>query len=298
MNFEQKRDALLKKLYNETGFTFEITENTNDEVQTIEKLEQLLHHYPSDDNRNFFFQQFLLGQLPKEEIVRGLHRFHVEKGTPVVLFLIAFRQPYTKDTISILSSMSSPGADALIKMDETHIAVIRQLKAVASEEEIYEMVASTTDMLGAEAMISARVAFDHTVEDPELLPQSYQHAYLALEIGSLFFASETVLSYHRLGLEKLIFQLPEAACREFLSDHFANFDFKELDNESRSTIQAFLDNGLSIAETSRALYVHRNTLIYRIDKFEKQTGLDIRKFDDAMICKIGLMIADSMAAFQ
>jgi carbohydrate diacid regulator len=142
------------------------------------------------------------------------------------------------------------------------------------------------------------VAFDHTVEDPELLPQSYQHAYLALEIGSLFFASETVLSYHRLGLEKLIFQLPEAACREFLSDHFANFDFKELDNESRSTIQAFLDNGLSIAETSRALYVHRNTLIYRIDKFEKQTGLDIRKFDDAMICKIGLMIADSMAAFQ
>ena len=71
MNYEQKRDALLKKLYNETGITFEITENTNDEVQTIEKLEQLLHHYPSDDNRNFFFQQFLLGQLPKEEIVRG-----------------------------------------------------------------------------------------------------------------------------------------------------------------------------------------------------------------------------------
>ena len=298
MNYEQKRDALLKKLYKETGITFEITENTNDEVQTIEKLEQLLHHLPSDDNRNFFFQQFLLGQLPKEEIVRGLHRFHVEKGTPVVLFLIAFKQPYTKDTLSILSSLSTPGADTLIKMDETHVVLLRELKGETKEEDLYEMVASTTDMLGAEAMISARVAFDRFVEDPLLLPEVYQHCYLALEIGALFFASETVLSYHRLGMEKLIFQLPQAACIEFLHDHFENFDFKELDNESRSTIQAFLDNGLSIAETARALYVHRNTLIYRIDKFEKQTGLDIRKFEDAMICKIGLMIADSLAGNQ
>ena len=155
MNYEQKRDALLKKLYKETGITFEITENTNDEVQTIEKLEQLLHHLPSDDNRNFFFQQFLLGQLPKEEIVRGLHRFHVEKGTPVVLFLIAFKQPYTKDTLSILTSLSTPGADTIIKMDETHVVLLRELKGETKEEELYEMVASTTDMLGAEAMISA-----------------------------------------------------------------------------------------------------------------------------------------------
>ncbi|MCR5639826.1 MAG: helix-turn-helix domain-containing protein [Lachnospiraceae bacterium] len=296
MNYEQKRDALLKKLYKETGITFEITENTNDEVQTIEKLEQLLHHLPSDDNRNFFFQQFLLGQLPKEEIVPGLHRFHVEKGTPVVLFLIAFRQPYSRETLSILSSMSSPGADHFVKMDDTHVAWLRELKTAATEEELYETVASTTDMLGTEAMISARIAYDRCVSDPLLLPELYQNAYLALEIGSLFFASETVLSYHRMGMEKLIFQLPHHACIEFLHDHFTDFDFKDLDSESRNTIQAFLDNGLSIAETARALYVHRNTLIYRIDKFEKQTGLDIRKFEDAMICKIGLMIADALIA--
>ncbi|MCR4999926.1 MAG: helix-turn-helix domain-containing protein [Lachnospiraceae bacterium] len=293
MNYEQKRDALLKKLYKETGITFEITDNTNDEVQTIAKLEQLLQHYPSDDNRNFFFQQFLLGKLPKEEIVPGLHRFHVEKGTPVVLFLISFRQPYSKDSLSILSSMFAPDAIHLIHMDETNVVLIRELKADLPEEQLYEMVASTSDMLGTEAMISARIAFDRCVCDPILLPEIYQHCYLALEIGSLFFASETILSYSRLGLEKLIYQLPPQACKEFLQDHFKDFDFKELDNESRSTIQAFLDNGLSLAETSRALYVHRNTLIYRIDKFEKQTGLDIRKFDDAMICKIGLLIADS-----
>ena len=104
--------------------------------------------------------------------------------------------------------------------------------------------------------------------------------------------SEQVYGYHRLGLGKLIYSLPKETCEDFLKDHLGGFNLTDLDPETKNTIKVFFDSGLSLAETARSLYVHRNTLVYRIEKLEKQCGLDIRKFDDAIVMKIALMIND------
>ena len=142
-----------------------------------------------------------------------------------------------------------------------------------------------------EAMIKIRVGYGNVVEQIPDIAQSYQEAKLALEVGKVFYAERETISYGRLGIGRLIYQLPMSLCDMFIKEVFGDKIPEILeDEESMSTINKFFENNLNISETARQLYVHRNTLVYRLERIEKIIGLDIRKFDDAMTFRIAVMV--------
>ena len=290
MEYSSKLKHVLQQLENETGISFEITDSTLDEVETIAKIRDFLSFYQTRDNRNLFLSRFLLGQLSSEETLRGMQRFHIEESTLRVLFLLESRQPYDPSTISVLSNLYSSGADVIIELDSTHIVVMRQLNKQHSAAWIKKNALHLVDTLETEVMVSFSVSYDGCCASFFDLPASYQNLHAAMRIGKIFYSSERIFDYRDLGLGKLLYHLPKDVCRTYLEDNFGGVDYGNLDDETLHIIHTFFDTGLSIAETARKLFMHRNTLVYRLDKIQKLTGLDIRQFEDAVTCKVGMML--------
>ena len=149
-------------------------------------------------------------------------------------------------------------------------------------------------MMNAEAMLNVRVAFGTVVQELKDVSKSYKEAKLALDVGKIFYAERNVVAYSTLGIGRLIYQLPVNLCRIFIEEIFGDNLPIDLDEETLTTINKFFDNNLNVSETSRQLFVHRNTLVYRIEKIQKSTGLDLRNFDDALTFKIALMVVNYM----
>lgn len=292
MKKEEDIESLVDELNQETGLDFSLKDSGDDPKKTAKILTKLIHRYKGTQNAGFFLKQYLLGEVPEEEVEEKSVLYHFDTDSYWAVLLLSFKQNYEPYMLRMISSLYRPGADHSVEMDPKHLVLVRQLKKETSEDEIREMASVIVDTLGTEAMISVKVAYDTCYPDFKNLPQSYRNVCSAEAIGSLFMESEQVYGYHRLGLGKLIYSLPKETCEDFLKDHLGGFDLADLDPETKNTIKVFFDSGLSLAETARSLYVHRNTLVYRIEKLEKQCGLDIRKFDDAIVMKIALMIND------
>ena len=147
-------------------------------------------------------------------------------------------------------------------------------------------------MLNTEAMTSAWVSYSTTAGELIHLPAAYEEARTALEVGKIFYAEKNVFGYKELGIGRLIYQLPVSVCKMFIDEIFKHETLESVDEETLITIRTFFENNLNLSETSRQLYVHRNTLVYRFEKLEKKFGLDIRTFDDALTFKLAMMVAD------
>ena len=146
------------------------------------------------------------------------------------------------------------------------------------------------DMLNAEAMSQVRVSYGNPVNEIKSVSRSYKEAKMALEVGKIFYADKNVVPYNNLGIGRLIYQLPTVMCDMFLQEVFKKNPIDALDQETLFTINKFFENNLNVSETSRGLFVHRNTLVYRLEKIRKLTGLDLRNFDDAIVFKVALMV--------
>jgi carbohydrate diacid regulator len=149
-------------------------------------------------------------------------------------------------------------------------------------------------MLNSEAMLIAKVAYGTIVPELKEVSKSYKEAKMALDVGKIFYAEKPITAYNTLGIGRLIYQLPINLCRMFIQETLGDTIPEELDDEMITTVQKFFDNNLNVSETSRQLYVHRNTLVYRIEKLHQVTGLDVRTFDDAMTFKIAMMVYNYM----
>ena len=145
-------------------------------------------------------------------------------------------------------------------------------------------------MFNSEAMTNVRVSYGTIVNDIKGVSKSYKEANMALDVGKIFYADKTVIAYSTLGIGRLIYQLPINLCEMFIDEVFGGELSEEIDEEILNTIDKFLENSLNVSETSRQLYIHRNTLVYRIEKLEKATGMDVRNFDDALSFKIAMMV--------
>ena len=290
MNTREDIGKLLEELNQETGLDFSLNDTGENDKETAKVLTKLINRYKGNQNAGFFLKQYLLGEVPDEEVEEKSVLYHFDMNSYWTVFLLSFRQAYEPYMLRMISSLYKPGADHSVEMDPTHLVLVRQLKKEISEDELREMAEIIVETLGTEAMISVNASYDRSLSDFRDLPQSYRNVCSADAIGRMFLGGDPVYGYHKLGLGKLIYALPKETCNEFIKDHLGDFDLAEIDPETRNTIKVFFDSGLSLAETSRSLYVHRNTLVYRIEKVERQTGLDIRKFDDAIIMKIALLI--------
>ena len=164
----------------------------------------------------------------------------------------------------------------------------------ASPESL-ELIANTiVDMMNSEAMLKVRVSYGTVVQELREVSNSYKEAKMAMDVGRIFYAEKNVIAYSTLGIGRLIYQLPVNLCRIFIEEIFGGNQVYDLDEETLTTINKFFENNLNVSETSRQLFIHRNTLVYRIEKLQKATGLDIRTFEDAMTFKIAMMVVNYM----
>ena len=180
--------------------------------------------------------------------------------------------------------------DFVFNISETDIVLIKEIKAGIESKDLEKLARSIVDTLSSEFYTKAVVGIGTSVIGVKDLARSFKEAQIALEVGKVFDTDESIVRYDNLGIARLIYQLPTTLCETFLKEVFKTGSIDSLDHETLFTIHRFFENKLNVSETSRKLFVHRNTLVYRLEKIKKLTGLDLREFDDAIIFKIALMV--------
>ena len=261
----------------------------------VSNIQNLITAYKERFDRNNFFQNLILDNLLLVDIYNRAKKLHIEIQKPRVVLLLEIPAGKENYAMEFLKSMfSAQSGDYVTAVDENTLIVIKQVEAKETYAEVVEVAETTVAMMNTEAMINVRVAYGTIVEELKDVSKSYKEAKMALDVGKIFYAEKTVTAYSTLGIGRLIYQLPINLCEMFIEEIFGGKVPEELDEETLTTINTFLENNLNVSETSRQLYVHRNTLLYRLEKLEKYTGLDIRIFDDALTLKIALMVVRYM----
>ena len=257
----------------------------------VTHLQALLVAYKEKYDRNNFFQNLILDNLLLVDIYNRAKKLHLEVEAKRIVYLIETKVESESMAKELLRSLfSQQNGDYVTSVDEKNIVLIKSLHKDEIEEEISQTAKTIVDMLNAEAMLSVKVSYGTVVNELKEVSKSYKEAKMALDVGKIFYAEKNIIGYEKLGIGRLIYQLPVSLCRMFMSEIFGDNLPDKMDEETLITIQKFFENSLNVSETARQLYIHRNTLVYRIEKLEKETGLDIRNFDDALTFKIALMV--------
>lgn len=260
----------------------------------VSQIRHLMSAYMEHFDRNNFIQNILLGNLLVVDMYNKAQKLHIEQAERVV-YVIEVKGKKDSTVIETVKNLFvTKTRDFVTEIDEKSIILIKDCRDMKTEEELYAMASMIIDNMHAEAMVKVRVAYGNRVYNLQDITKSYQEANMALEVGRIFYAEKEIISYSLLGIGRLIYQLPMSLCEMFIKEVFANGIPDVFDEETMITIQKFFENNLNISETARQLYVHRNTLVYRLERLEKIIGLDIRKFEDALTFKIALMVISHM----
>lgn len=255
------------------------------------EIENLIVAYKEKFDRNNFFQNLLLDNLLLVDIHNRSKKLHIAGSVRRAIILFEINAESEQIASEMLSGLFTvQNGDYLTEVDENSVILIKSLDEKEGYKEIEDAAKTALDMLNMEAMVNARGSYGTIVEELKDLSRSYKEARMAMDVGRIFYAGKRVISYNELGIGRLIYQLPPNLCRMFIQEIFESGEMTEFDQEILTTINTFFDNNLNVSETARQLFVHRNTLVYRIEKLQKSTGLDIRTFEDAMTLKIALMV--------
>ena len=236
-------------------------------------------------------QKLLLGNYTEVEAFNRARKLHISTTARRAVFLVATRQSQDEHALATIKNIFSARThDFITAIDDSGIIIIRELSSAETYEDLEDTAHMLVDMLGAEAMTQAWVACSNTADDLRELSNAYKEARTALEIGKIFYAERAVFEYRTLGIGRLIYQLPVSICEMFIEEIFGDESLDSIDGETLAIIRTFFENNLNLSETSRQLYVHRNTLVYRFEKIQKKFGLDLRTFEDAMTFKLAMLV--------
>ncbi len=261
----------------------------------VSQLQNLIVAYKERFDRNNFFQNLLLDNLLLVDIYNRAKKLHIDVNGRRAVFLIETRVEKDGIVTELLKGMfSNQNGDYITAVDESSVILVKSLEEDDTHESLLMIANTIVDMMNTEAMLNVRVSFGTVVLELKDVSKSYKEAKMALDVGKIFYAEKNVVAYTTLGIGRLIYQLPINLCRIFIQEIFGDSIPEELDDEMLGTINKFFENNLNVSETSRQLFVHRNTLVYRIEKLQKSTGLDVRTFDDALTFKIALMVVNYM----
>lgn len=259
------------------------------------QIQNLAVAYKERFDRNNFFQNLLLDNLLLVDIYNRAKKLHIEVSVPRAVFLVETKLEKDGIVTEVLKGMfSTQSGDYITAVDESSVILIKAVEADTTHEDMEAISNTIVDTMNAEAMLNVRVSFGTIVPELKDVSKSYKEAKLALDVGKIFYAEKNVVAYSTLGIGRLIYQLPINLCRIFIEEIFGENMPLDFDEETLNTINKFFDNNLNVSETSRQLFVHRNTLVYRIEKIQKSTGLDLRNFEDALTFKIALMVVNYM----
>ena len=289
------------KIFDEHQLEFVlIAHGDSDDVYMVGKLavlqiQTLLVAYREKFDKDNFVKNLLLDNLLLVDIYNRAKKLHIEVGVRRVVFLIESNETIDVQAQDALKEFfSSESNDFVTAVDEKNIIVVKELQAEDGYKEVQKITASMLDMLSSEVMLSTRVAYGTIVNEIKEVSRSYKEAKMALEVGKIFFVDRKIVAYNALGIGRLIYQLPIPLCKMFIKEIFVDVSPDDFDEETLETISKFFENNLNVSETSRQLFIHRNTLVYRLDKLDRATGLDLRVFDDAITFQIALMVVKYM----
>lgn len=259
----------------------------------VSQLQNLIIAYKERVDRSNFFQNLILDNLLLVDIHNRATKLHIENEKLRMVYLIEILNDRENVAAQMLKSLFvEQGGNYITSVDEKSIILIKDMNQGSTEEDYTEVADTIVDMLESEAMLRARVSYGLPVKELKNVSKCYKEAKMALEVGSIFHSEMKVLSYDTLGIGRLIYQLPVNLCKIFVKEVFGDIRPQDIDDETIGTINKFFENNLNVSETARQLYIHRNTLVYRMEKLQKSIGLDMRKFDDAVTFKIAMMVVD------
>ena len=261
----------------------------------VSEIQNLIVAYKERFDKNNFIQNLLLDNLLLVDIYNRAKKLHIEVEARRVVYMIETKQEKDMNARELLKTLfATRTRDFITAVDERSIILIHELREDEGYEDVEQVANMMKDMLNSEAMASVRISYGTIVNEIKQVSKSYKEAKMALDVGKIFYSEKRIIAYSTLGIGRLIYQLPISLCEMFMHEVFGDNIPDSLDEETLTTINKFFENNLNVSETSRQLYVHRNTLVYRLEKLQKSTGLDIRKFDDALTFKIALMVVNYM----
>ena len=254
-------------------------------------LSSIKQYYDEKYDRGNFIKNVILDNILPGDIYLKARELHFNNDVSRVVVLIRITEHVDISVYDIIQNLfPDKNKDFVINLNETDIALIKEVKPNVDPRDLEKLARSIADSLGAEYYSHVLVGIGTTVEGIKDLARSFREAQVALEVGKVFDTEKTIVSYDNLGIARLIYQLPTTLCEMFLKEVFKRGSIESLDQETLFTIHKFFENNLNVSETSRKLFVHRNTLVYRLEKIKKLTGLDLREFDDAIVFKVALMV--------
>ena len=260
------------------------------------QVQSLLVAYKERFDKDNFIKNLLLDNLLLVDIYNRAKKLHIDTEAKRVIFII--ETSHEKDSVAldnVRNLLGGKSRDFVTAVDEKNIIVVKELADKDGSRELEKMAKEMMPILRAESEDDKiHIAYGTVVNDIKEVSKSYKEAKLALDVGKIFFDEKDIVAYSTLGIGRLIYQLPIPLCKMFIKEIFEGKSPDEFDEETLTTINKFFENSLNVSETSRQLYIHRNTLVYRLDKLQKSTGLDLRVFEDAITFKIALMVVKYM----
>jgi carbohydrate diacid regulator len=249
------------------------------------------YYYDEKYDKTIFMQNIIFDNLLPFDLHQKARELHVDTETPRAVFYIKVQKEGEQGVFEVINGMfPDREKDFVVNIDTDNVVLIKELEEVATSQQLEEMAQAILDTLNAETMMSVLIGIGTVAENINEINNSYKEAQIALEVGKVFDEEKYILNYDNLGIGRLIYQLPTKLCELFLEEVFKKGDINSLDDETILTINKFFENDLNVSETSRQLFVHRNTLVYRLEKIYKLTGLDLRKFDKAIVFKVAMMV--------
>lgn len=277
-----------------------LAKGKTDDVYMIGKIaafqvQNLLVAYKERFDKDNFIKNLLLDNLLLVDIYNRAKKLHIETDVRRIVFIIETKNEKDTNALETVRNIfSAKSKDFITAIDEKNIILVKEVKANESYDDMNKTAKVIVDMLNTEAMSTVHVAYGTIVNEIKEVSRSYKEAKMALDVGKIFYGNRNIIAYSNLGIGRLIYQLPIPLCKMFIKEIFDNKSPDEFDEETLVTINKFFENSLNVSETSRQLYIHRNTLVYRLDKLQKSTGLDLRVFEDAITFKIALMVVKYM----
>ena len=247
--------------------------------------------YEEKHDRGTFVKNIIMDNILPGDIYIRAKELHFATDAPRAVFLIRQLGHGDVSTVDVLSGMFPDKLqDFVLSINETDIAVVKQITGSTTAEDLEKMAAAMEEILKTELYIKSVIGIGTVADHLRELADSYKEAQTAIDVGKVFDTEKSIINYENLGIGRLIYQLPTTLCEIFLSEVFKKNSIDSLDQETLFTINKFFENNLNVSETSRKLFVHRNTLVYRLEKIKKLTGLDLRQFDHAIVFKVALMV--------
>ena len=259
------------------------------------QIQNLLVAYKERFDKDNFIKNLLLDNLLLVDIYNRAKKLHIDTEVRRVVFIVETNRDKDGNELErIRGIFGGKTKDFVTAVDEKNIIVVKEVGENEGYEEMNKTAEVIVNLFRSDSDSDVHVAYGTIVGEIKEVSRSYKEARMALDVGKIFFEEKDVIAYSTLGIGRLIYQLPIPLCKMFIKEIFDGKSPDEFDEETLTTINKFFENSLNVSETSRQLYIHRNTLVYRLDKLQKSTGLDLRVFEDAITFKIALMVVKYM----